>query len=71
MKYIKRALFIVDCLLIIITAILLVHYNNSDKYGLAALEDTGRFVVCLIALGIETLILLSALAIWLFRKFTK
>jgi hypothetical protein len=54
----KKVLLVINILIIIITIVLLTSYNNSQRYGLEALEDWGNYMFCLFALGIETLMLI-------------
>ncbi len=42
----------------LITVAILLYYNYKPSYGLAALTAVGRIVGCMIALGIEIVILI-------------
>ncbi len=54
----KRNMLIVDIIFIIVTVMFLVYSNTKQSTGLAALEDTGMFVIGLLSLGIEIIILI-------------
>ena len=54
----KKKIVIIDTLLIVITYLLMVYIDNLKSYGLAALENVGKVVLCLIGLGIEATVLI-------------
>ena len=63
----KKKILITDIIFIVIT-ILLLFFNYTESTGLVALEDVGKFVVCLLCLGVEILILIILCVICLFKK---
>lgn len=68
----KKRILIIDIVLLIITAALLVYYECfSHSYGLAALEEVGKAVVCLFSLGAEIIILIVLIIMWLYGKVRK
>ena len=62
---------IVDTIFIGITLVLMVICNNTQAYGLAALENMGEFVVYLIALISEVIILAVLLILLLLKKINE
>jgi hypothetical protein len=54
----KKIIVITDLGCMLITIALLFYYNYKPSYGLDALESVGKFVLCLVALGIELIILI-------------
>ncbi len=61
----KKTILIIDIIFIIITFLLAVHFNYSNSTGLAALEDVGNFVKCLIILVVEILLLVYIGVSWM------
>lgn len=61
----KKTILIIDIIFIIITFLLAVHFNYSNITGLAALEDVGNFVKCLIILVVEILLLVYIGVSWM------
>lgn len=64
----KKKILITDIIFIVITISLLLYFNYTESTGLAALEDAGKFVVCLLCLGVEALILITLCVICLCKK---
>ena len=70
-KNMKAKILIIDLILIISTLVIMNYYNHSMNYGLAALEDAGKVLICLILLGIELLTAIIVFLIWVFSKIKK
>lgn len=64
----KKKILITDIIFIVITILLLFYFNYTESTGLVALEDVGKFVVCLLCLGVEILILIILCVICLFKN---
>ena len=54
----KKIIAILDLGCMLITVAILLYYNYKPSYGLAALTAVGRIVGCMIALGVEIVILI-------------
>lgn len=59
---------VIDIVLIIISAVLMLIYNNTQSLGLSALEDAGKFAMYLCALIIEVIVLIALLIIFIIKK---
>ena len=61
----KKKILIIDITFIIVTFLLSEYYNYSDSTGLGALEDVGKYLICLIFLAIETLLFVFVAVSWI------
>ncbi len=66
----RRAVAVIDIIVIIITIILLIYNELNSGYGLAALTAVARSMFILIALGIEVLILVTLCIIKIVEKWS-
>ncbi len=65
----KKIIFILDTIFIIITISFLFYYNYTDSVGLRALEDMGSYVVCLLCLCVEIVVIIILGVISVLKKY--
>ena len=64
-----KIIMAIDVIFISITAFYIWYIDNSESYGLAALEDVGKVVLGVGFLGVELLILIIVCIIMIYKKF--
>ena len=64
-----KIIMIIDVIFIVMTVLYIWYIDNSESYGLAALEDVGKVVLGLGFLGVELLILIIVCIIMIYKKF--
>ena len=59
---------IIDVILIVITNLYLLYLNSDVSYGVVALDDLGKVVLCMFLLGLYILILIVTCIIMIYKK---
>ncbi|MCH5257618.1 MAG: hypothetical protein J1D87_10010 [Lachnospiraceae bacterium] len=59
---------IIDVILIVITNLYLLDLSSVESYGLSALDDLGKYVLCMLLLGLYILILIVTFIIMIRKQ---